>query len=90
MLLHDRLDGRQPQAAAAWFGRKTNLKYPVSNALGNPGALVFNLDSHVPAGRKLRRRRDSLIHIFGMDQKLAARGVASQALITTFSMTCVS
>ena len=72
MLLHDRLDGSQTQAAAAWFCRKKSLKYPVSNAFRNPGTAVFNLDSHVPPGRKPRRCWDPLINILGAHQKLAS------------------
>ena len=71
MLLDDRLDGRQTQAAAAWFCCKKGLKYPVSNAFRNPGTLVFNLDSHVPPNRKVRRHWDPLINILGAHQKLA-------------------
>jgi hypothetical protein len=42
-----------------------------SNAFRNPGTLVFNLDSHVPPDRKVRRHWDPLINILGAHQKLA-------------------
>src|SRR5580700_1097121 len=79
MLLHDRLDGCQTQAAAAWLCRKKNLKYPVSNVFGNPGTAIFNLDFHVPPGRKPRRRCYPFVSILGANQKLASlrSGLAS-------------
>ena len=68
----------RPRPLPPGFCRKTNLKYPVSNAFRNPGTPVFNLDSHVPPGRKARRRWDPLINILGAHQKLASlrRGFA--------------
>src|SRR5271155_5683578 len=79
MLLHDRFDGSQTQAAAAWLGRKTNLKYPLSNAFRNPDTPVFNLNFHVPPDGKVTRCRDPLINILSPHQKLAClrRGFAS-------------
>jgi hypothetical protein len=90
MLVHDRFDGCQAQSAAAWFGREANLKDSVSDAFRDPGAHVFNLDSHVLPNRKIRRGGALLIDILGTNLEPTFLRMASQALITRFSITCVS
>ena len=36
MWVHDRFDGGQAQSTAAWYGRESNLKDPVSDAFRDP------------------------------------------------------
>src|SRR6185295_10904267 len=72
MLLHDRLDRSQTQAAAPRLCRKAGFEYSVSNAFWYPGTAILNLDSHIPSGGKPGGQWQALIHVLGAHQKLAS------------------
>ena len=73
MLLHDRFDGGQTQAAAARFCRKASLKYPFSNACREFRYRCLQSRFSRTARREARTTTGiRLIHILCAHQKFAS------------------